>query len=537
MLLAVTSCKKYIDVTNPDTLTDPEYWKDENSVRAYAWEFYNMFPGFGNGSSTNGDFYFTTFTDDQCPSSFTQYAQTTPASNGDWSFTNVRKANILLERIEGVAMSDEAKNHWKGIARFFRGLQYFRLVQTFGNVPWYSHSLDILDTADIYKARDPRKMVMDSVLDDLNYAVANLRQSDQANTVNKDVALALKSRVCLYEGTYRKYHTELNLPDAGKYLTEAKTASQALMAKSYTLSTNYLAAYNADNLGGNKEVILYKRYEPTYLMHSTIAYLYSSTAISGLNKSAIESYVCSDGQPISVSPLYQGDADLDKVLTNRDKRLKLSIDTTYLYYLGHTKGGFTATTGYRVNKFLPDTNTLKSSPTGINTNITDAPIFYLSEIYLNYAEAAAELDNMGLYTITQGDLDNTINKLRARAGVASLAVNPGFTDPKKDADVPSLIWEIRRERRVELMMDGFRYQDLMRWKKGTYMDSNKNPDIFLGAKVPANPTVKRNAQGYITPYTSNRVFTDPKNYLSAIPTNQILLYPSDIQATMQNQGW
>jgi hypothetical protein len=537
MLLAVTSCKKYIDVTNPDTLTDPEYWKDENSVRAYAWEFYNMFPGFGNGSSTNGDFYFTTFTDDQCPSSFTQYAQTTPSSNNDWSFTNVRKANILLERIEGVAMSDEAKNHWKGIARFFRGLQYFRLVQTFGDVPWYSHSLDILDTAAIYKARDPRKMVMDSVLDDLNYAIANLRQTDQTNTVNKDVALALKSRVCLYEGTYRKYHTELNLPDAGKYLTEAKTASAALMAKSYTLSTNYLAAYNADNLGGNKEVILYKRYEPTYLMHSTIAYLYSSSAISGLNKSAIESYVCSDGQPISVSPLYQGDADLDKVLANRDRRLKLSIDTTYLYYLGHTKGGFTATTGYRVNKFLPDTNTLKSSPTGINTNITDAPIFYLSEIYLNYAEAAAELNNMGLYTMTQADLDNTINKLRARAGVAALTVIPGFTDPKKDADVSSLIWEIRRERRVELMMDGFRYQDLMRWKKGTYMDSNKNPDIFLGAKVPANPTVKRNAQGYITPYTSNRVFTDPKNYLSAIPTNQILLYPADIQATMQNQGW
>jgi hypothetical protein len=115
--------------------------------------------------------------------------------------------------------------------------------------------------------------------------------------------------------------------------------------------------------------------------------------------------------------------------------------------------------------------------------------------------------------------------------------NPGFTDTKKDADVTSLIWEIRRERRVELMMDGFRYQDLMRWKKGTYMDSNKNPDIFLGAKVPANPTVKRNAQGYITPYTSQRAFADPKNYLSAIPTNQILLYPADMQASMQNKGW
>jgi hypothetical protein len=540
LLLAVTSCKKYVDVTNPDTLTDPEYWKDENSVRAYAWEFYNMFPGFGNANSTNGDFYFTTFTDDQCQSSFSQYAQTTPATNAEWSFSYVRKANIMLERMDDVVMSDAAKNHWRGIARLFRGLQYFRLVQTFGDVPWFSNSLDANDST-MYKPRDPRKMVMDSVMADINFAIANLRQSDLTNTVNKDVALALKSRICLYEGTYRKYHTELSLPDADKFLTESKNASQALMNRPYVLSPNYQAAYNVDNLSGNKEIILYKRYEPTYLMHSTIAYLYASSAISGLNKSAVESYLCKDGRPVSISPLYKGDDNFDNVLANRDRRLLLSVDTTYLYYLGHVKGGFTATTGYRVTKFLPDTTTLKSTPTGIGTNITDAPLFYLSEIYLNYAEAAAELDDLGLYNLTQGDLDNTINKLRARAGVAAMTLaghqDPGFTDTKKDADVTSLIWEIRRERRVELMMDGFRYQDLMRWKKGTYMDSNKNPDIFLGAKVPANPTVKRNAQGYITPYTSQRTFADPKNYLSAIPTNQILLYPADMQASMQNKGW
>jgi hypothetical protein len=542
-LLAVTSCKKYVDVNNPDTLTDPGYWKDENSVRAYGWEFYNMFPGFGNASGTNGDFYFTTFTDDQCPSSFTQYPQTTPATNGDWSFTYVRKANIMLERIDEVAMSDEAKNHWRAIARFFRALQYFRLVQTFGDVPWFSHSMELTDSAGIYKPRDPRKMIMDSVMNDINYAIDNLRAADQTNTIVKDVALALKSRICLYEGTYRRYHKELGLPDADKFLTDAKNASQALMDKSYTLGVSYQNIYNADNLAGNKEVILYKRYEPTYLMHSTIAYLYSSSAISGLSKAAVESYLCSDGKPITLSSQYMGDDDLNKILANRDKRLRLSIDTTYLYYLGHTKSGFTATTGYRVTKFLPDTNALKSAPTGIGTNITDAPLFYLSEIYLNYIEAAAELDRLGLYTLTQADLDKTINKLRARADVAPMKLtgkqDPGFTDPKldPDADVTSLVWEIRRERRVELMMDGFRYQDLMRWKRGTYMDSNKNPDSFQGAKVPANPKVVINAQGYITPYTSQRVFVDPKNYLSAIPTNQLLLYPQEVQRTMQNTGW
>ncbi|MCW3089572.1 MAG: RagB/SusD protein [Ferruginibacter sp.] len=548
LIICATGCKKFVDVTNPDTLTDPSFWKNENSVRSYNWEFYNMFNGYGNGSATNGDFYFPTLTDDQAASTFTQFPQTTASSNADWSFANIRKANIMLERIDGVSMPDEAKNHWKGVARFFRAFQYFKLVQSFGGVPYYSRSIDFADTTQIYKPRDSRQMVMDSVLADMNFAVVNLRVKDLDNTVNKDVALALKSRIGLYEGTYRKYHTELALTDADKFLQASKDASALLMSASYALSANYQSTYNSDNLAGNKEIILYKRYEAGTLQHSLIAYNYSSTAMNGLSKSAVESYVAVDGLPISLSPLYQGDADITKVMANRDNRLKLTIDSTYLYYIGHVKNSLTASTGYRPAKFLPDTNKLKTIPTAINTGITDAPLFWLAEIYLNYAEAAAELDQMGKYTFTQADLDMSVNRLRARAGVAKLQYVAGqnvaingttFTDPKKDADVTSLIWEIRRERRTELMMDGFRFQDLMRWKKGTYLDSNVNPDSFLGAKVPANGAVRLNAQGYIMPYTAaqQRVFVNPKNYLSAVPTSQILLYPVSIQATMQNPGW
>lgn len=556
IVLYGTACKKYVDVTNPDTLYDPEFWKNENSVRSYNWEFYNAFSGFGNTTATNGDFYFPTLTDDQAAATFTQFPLTTAASNADWNFTTVRKANIMLERIDAVNMPDEAKNHWKGIAKFFRAFQYFKLVQTFGGVPFYSHSTDIGDSTLIYKPRDSRQLVMDSVLADLTFAVANLRQKDQDNTVNKDVALALKARVALYEGTYRKYHTELNLPDAEKYLLEAKNAAQALISSTaYSLSANYQANYNSDNLAGNKEIILYKRYETGLLQHSLISYNYSSTTMNGLTKSAVESYVAVDGLPISLSPMYQGDDTIIKVVANRDRRLKLSIDTTYEYYKGHETNaqskvysGLSSSTGYRPNKFLPDSNKIKTIPTAINTAITDAPLFWLAEVYLNYAEASAELDQMSKYTFTQADLDNTTNKLRARAGVTKLqymgSQNVGingttFVDPKKDAELSSLIWEIRRERRVELMMDGFRFQDLMRWKKGTYMDSNKNPDCYLGAKVPNNGSVNRNAQGYIMPYTAaqQRAFVEPKNYLSAIPTSQILLYPTAIQATMQNPGW
>jgi len=495
-----TACKKFVDVTNPDTLVDPEYWKNENSVRTYNWEFYNLFAGYGNGSATNGDFYFPALTDDQAAATYTQFPLTTASANGDWSFSYVRKANIMLERIDGVSMSDEAKNHWKGVAKFFRAFQYFRLVQTFGGVPWYSHSMELADTVSIYKPRDSRQLVMDSVLADLNFAVANLRQKDGENTINKDVALALKSRVALFEGTYRKYHTELNLPDADKYLLEAKNASQILMTSSlYSLGANYQTTYNSDNLAGNKEIILYKRYEAGLLQHSLIAYNYSSTTMNGLTKSAVESYVTKDGLPISLSPLYKGDDTILNVVADRDLRLKLTIDTTYLYYKGHETNalskvysGLSSSTGYRPNKYLPDSNKLKTIQTAINTGITDAPLFWLAEVYLNYAEASAELDQMGKYAFTQADLDNSVNKLRSRAKVASLqymgaqnvGVNgTGFVDPKKDADVTSLIWEIRRERRVELMMDGFRFQDLMRWKKGDYMDSNKNPDSYLGARL------------------------------------------------------
>jgi hypothetical protein len=150
---------------------------------------------------------------------------------------------------------------------------------------------------------------------------------------------------------------------------------------------------------------------------------------------------------------------------------------------------------------------------------------------------------MGKYALTQADLDNTVNKLRDRAGVAHLILagsqDPGFTDPKKDPDVTSLIWEIRRERRVELMMDGFRYNDLMRWKKGPNLDFGLNLDAYKGAKVPANGSVILTPDGYISPYKLPvaRAFVDPRNYLSNIPTSQILLYPANIQSSMQNPGW
>ncbi len=435
-------------------------------------------------------------------------------------------------------MDTTAKKHWKGIAHFFRAYQYFKLVQEFGGVPFYNQPLDVSDSSLVYKPRDSHQLVMDSVLADINFAVNNLRVVDLANTVNRDVALALKARICLFEGTYRKYHTELNLPSADGYLQQAKDAASQLMATgTYSLAPDYRTTYSSLDLSGDKEIILFKQYVAAFLTHSVIGYTNSTTLMSGLSKSAVESYVCTDGLPIKLSSLYKGDVTIQTLRMNRDKRLLETVDT-FLCYAGSLVSGLTSSSGYRPSKFLQPAD-VQQAP----YNTTDAPLFWLAEVYLNYAEACAELDQMGKYTMVQADLDQSVNKLRQRAGVKALTLSGsqsvGFVDPAKDADVTPLIWEIRRERRVELMMDGFRYQDIMRWKKGNYMDSQKNPDSWLGAKVTPNNTVHLDPNGYIIPYAagSNRIFVDPKNYLSAIPTSQILLYPANIQQSMQNPGW
>ncbi|PWS32859.1 RagB/SusD family nutrient uptake outer membrane protein [Pedobacter paludis] len=531
-------CSKDLNVDTPDQFSDDNFWTSETNVRTYNWGFYALFTGFGTG--TTADFYFSTLTDDQDASTFQNFALTAPTTSADWDWTYVRKANIMLERVNQVPMSDEAKKHWNGVAKFFRAMDYFNKVKTFGGVPYISKSLDVSQTDVIYKPRDTRQLVMDSVLSDINYAVANIRVTDGDNVVNRDVALALKARICLFEGSYRTYHTELSLPDADKFLTQGKDACEKLMTGKYVLNADYRSIYSSMDLAGNKEVLLYKKYLAGVLTHSVIGYTNSTTQMSGLTKSAVDSYPATDGLPISQSPLYQGDNTITTLRANRDNRLLGTIDN-FLAYNGTLVNGYSSSTGYRPSKFLnPASNQLAPY------NETDAPIFYYSEVLLNYAEITAILDQLGKATFAQADMDKSINLLRTRAGITKLTVTGGgnvsagttaIIDPKRDADVSPLMWEIRRERRVELMMNGFRYQDLMRWKKGQYLDRAQNVEAFLGAKVPDNGKVLRNAQGYIIPYatTLTRTFVDPKNYLSPIPTGQISLYPAG--TLQQNPGW
>ena len=552
-MLLFNACTKYVDKEPLDAFSDLDYWNSEDNVKTFAWGFYNdLIIGFGSG--TNGNFYFTSFNDDQADPTFQQFPKNVPASDGNWSFGDIRKANLMISRVKGMDLDEATKNHWVGIARFFRAWSYFRLVKRFGDVPWYSQVPDVSQDSLIYKARDSRDLVMDSVLSDLDFAIAHLRSKGEAdpNTVNKDVALALKSRICLFAGTWAEYNQQDD-SRAIRFLKESKKASDQIMQAGYILSDNYKDVYSSYDLSGNTEVILYKHYEEGVLTHSTVGYTNATTEFKGLTKSAIESYVCTDGLPIKLSSKYKGDDDIHDLRANRDERLLHTVDNFYCY-LGHLRGGgMKSSTGFRPTKFLPDVtpaashgDTIEAGDTNtIPYNYTDAPVFWLAETLENYAEACAELDKLGAYKITQNDVDESVNLLRERANVADLELdgNQGtavngtpFVDPDKDPDVTSLIWEIRRDRRVELMMDGFRLADLLRWHKLEYMDPQKNPDAFLGAKVTPNDDITLNGDGYIEVYPDHPDRpVGAKYYLWPIPSGQIALYPDGV--LKQNPGW
>ena len=547
-----TGCKKdFLERYPLDALVDDTYWSNETNVRTFAFGFYPAyFGGYGSGFAWGKFFSGQALNDDFAPSTPSQFTQVVPASGGGWSFAWVRKANIMIDRVQRADLTEEAKNHWTGIGRFFRALEYHDLVKRFGDVPWYDRELTDSDP-DLYKPRDSRITVMDHVLEDFEFAAEHVRASDGTAglTVNKYVVLAMMSRVFLFEGTYLKYHN-IDQAKATQYLTAAKwAANEVIVSNKYQIADNFRSVFNSLDLAGKKEVILYRQYESGILTHSLHSYV-NGEPQSGVSKDAVESFLAEDGLPISISPLYQGDKTIDDVVADRDPRLTETI-VPQLRLKGVVSNY--STSGYAVRKFFNEA--IKDLPEGSSSlNRTDAPVIRYGEVLLNYAEAAAELG-----TITQADLDMSINKLRARPGIGMPPLqvignqpavnNVVYDDPERDPTVPSLIWEIRRERRIELMFEGFRLDDLKRWEKLEYTDMQANSDINRGAwivradwpSLHADVKIENNAaEGYIIPAPlagSQRLFTDPRVYLSPIPLDQIQLYLTNGVTLTQNPGW
>ncbi|MFO8001627.1 MAG: RagB/SusD family nutrient uptake outer membrane protein [Marinilabilia sp.] len=551
--IALMSCEDdFLDKQPIDQMTDGNYWTSEANVETFSYGFYaHFFDGYGSGW-TWGD-YFTgqSLNDDFAPTTPTPWTKNVPTSGGGWSFSYVRKANLMLERIDEIPMSEEATNHWKGVARFFRGLEYASLVQRFGDVPWFDHVAETEDKDYLYKPRDPRTEVMQNVLEDFEFAAEHVQ--DDAGTsglvVNKPVVLAFMSRIMLWEGTWQKYHDVPN-SDSQELLEKAKwAANQVIENYGYAVEDDYRSMFNSLDLSGNSEMILYRHYEDGELTHSLMSYQ-NKEAQTGASKDLMETYLCSDGLPIQLSSEYQGDDGIENVMANRDPRIYGTFVSDELRINGIVSNY--STTGYASHKFLNEDIMDENIGDGAN-NPTDAPVIRYGEVLVNYAEACAELGEM-----TQADLDKSINQLRQRGddplppleivGDQPAVEGTTYDDPERDPDVPAMIWEIRRERRIELVFEGFRLGDLKRWEKLEYTDTRDNEDINRGAYIHADdfPDMKNvyiedgADEGYIVPAHeegTHRTFTDDRVYLDPIPLEQLSLYKDNGYTLEQNPGW
>lgn len=474
--LLSTSCNNDFMDRFPETSISPEaYFKTVKDLELYTNTYY------GNLST----YYF-----DYVSDNYASYAEVHSNNNlirgnissetvGGWSdWGTLRTYNLFLDNVHKVSGDPEEIAHYIGLTRLQRADWYYTQVKWYNDLPWYSKALSDTDEELLYKARDPRTLVVDSIMADLDYAVENM-SSEMGNGTqfNRWYALAIQARICLHEGTFRKYHDELNLQNtASLYLEKAIQATSEIIESGkfqidkrggkdlayWNLFTNY-------DLSGSPEMILFKDYDGgEQIKHGAGAQVLSW--VCNLSRSLMESYeyLTDEGKaiPFSMVPGYETKR-FTEVFENRDP----CFSQTFMRP-GYIKGGESLPFrpnlnlgGYPCIKFVPNE---ADQLVGVNTD-TDLPVVRYAEILLINAEAKAELGKL-----TQDDMDKTINEIRSRVEMPRIILSEIVNDPNLSAQYPNVtdkaLLQIRRERRIELMGENFRWDDLMRWKAGQLIE-------------------------------------------------------------------
>lgn len=567
VFIMFSSCEKdFLKQLPKDQITVENFFIYPKDFQIYLNQFYPVLSKLGHIPDVRGDdaSYLANY------DSKMEGTMTVPSSGGGWDFAKIRAVNFLFENYneEKIAMSPKEYYPYLGEAYFFRAYLYFKLVVTFGDVPYLDKVLD-MDSEELYNPRTPRQQVIDSVIADLDKAIEYMisGSNNDGMRLNKECAQLFKSRVCLYEGTWEKYHDGtvfgVSDPKIDEYMEEAADAAKDLIeSNKYRLYTtgnpknDYYATFSQTYFSGIPEAMLWEKYSIELEKPHTLGGGYTMSSLSGvgLTKNYIDDFLCSDGLPKAVSPLYKGDTTLMAVMANRDSRLNQSVfapgdpelidpypagDTIYVWeraLLGISAWPGANPTGYEWKKgFVPNP---AQSPFGWGGSCyTGTIIFRFAEALLNYAEAKGELG-----TITQADIDMTINKLRERVGMPHLDINNISNDPDwVFPDLSPIINEIRRERRVELAGEGLRWNDLARWRAHKIFAGKR----FLGAKFDPVMYPDRvpgvdlflNEDGYVD-HLQKRLpegfkFNPERDYLDPLPTDQLTLNKN----LDQNPGW
>lgn len=556
ILSSLVACNNdFMDRLPTTDISDENFWNSSRDMELYCNGLYTYIKGHGVGYDQSPLVSGDNQSDNMAPQQYNiiaagEHVVPEKANDTEWNWNFIRKCNYFLARYDKASIEQAQKDSYAAEVQFFKSWDYFEKIKRYGDVPWLSKDLTA-GSPELFAPRDSRLQVMDSVLTSLNWAISRLpeKKNAVAGRINKDVALALKARICLHEGTFRKYH---GMAGSESFLQEAVKASQSLMDgnnyKVYSTGNatfDYRSLFCTLDLKDNPEMIYYKVYE-TGLLGNRISNLLEGGESNlgwSVSKSLVDAYLCKCGKPISLcKEHFLGHDSIQAELLNRDPRLTQTIcypgkDLQKKTMKPSIPGANISTgnipTGYQIIKCWVDD---PAEYLRYQNGILDAPIFRYAETLLIYVEAKAELGEC-----IQPDIDKSINLLRRRAGMPNLIITDLVKDPMSDfPELPVLIDEIRRERRVELALEALRYDDLMRWKAGKLLEKTVRGMKYVPSQYPTVVVGKHidiDKEGFILPYwnilPNGRKFDETKHYYFPLPTEELVINPN----LKQNSNW
>ena len=542
-----TGCKKGLDLIPKDAISDATFWKTSSDFKLAANNLYFSLEGF-NTEDTQADLAY------DVPNAVSNGTYQAAENDSRWTnaYIYIRRCNKIIEKAAASTIASDLKQ-LVAEAKFFRAYNYWMIYRLFGEVPLISTELKI-DDKELYAPRATRKETTDFILKDLGEASADLPEQKSLagadiGRITKGAANSLKARVALFEGTWEKSRNDAN---ANAYLDIAIAAATSVMNSSqYALFTGkgaqsyrYFFIEEGDDAS---EAILDRRYQV-----NISSQIFPSTVGEGHllpTKKLADMYLCADGLPINRSPLFQGYDLTGSEFQGRDPRMTMTIvipgtgvkqfwypDPVISWPFYPQRN---ANTGYTTFKFLSEDPVSNAAPFALRYSY-DHHILRYAEVLLIYAEASFEKNG----AISDEDLNKSINLIRRRAGM------PALTNNFVSANGLNMQQEIRRERTIELALEGFRYDDLRRWKTA----ETELPKDVKGIKIVGTPWAKpivaegqdRNpytdnswqnrtdANGFIiVEKASGRSFDANKHYLMPLPTKEVLINPE----LKQNPGW
>ncbi|MCK0191699.1 RagB/SusD family nutrient uptake outer membrane protein [Arenibacter sp. F20364] len=573
----LSSCNDDFLERLPETeIAVDNFFNTEEDLAIYVNGLYN-FPGYGLYYDDEATDNAATTGNREIKTMMTTSANSSTITSG-WNWQTLRDINLFLENSDNAVVSEEIRNHYNGVARFFRAQFYMAKIKRYSNVPWYDEVLST-DSEDLYKPSDSREFVLDKIFEDYQFAVDNVLEDQPSGAVNKWVVLAYAGRSALYEGTFRKHHDELNLQgSADAYLQLASSYSKQIIDggvfaihNTGNPNTDYYDLFISEDLTTNDEIVFSNISIANVKNNGFSVTVFGNYEMSPA-KDLVESYLMADGSYYSSQPDYETKTFVEE-FQNRDPRLSqtFSFPGWELINVSNYSAGVRNYV-QQLNKNFTGYHLIKGFINSLDidyVNGVDVPLFRYAEVLLTYAEAQAELG-----TMSQSILDITVNELRNRAGLPNLTMgitaDPVLAESYPDVNSPVLL-EIRRERRVELAQEGRRLDDLNRWNAGKLME--KEPvgpyfpglgkydltgdgveDIILIAAsevVPEPDNREVNSLGvtliyyrvgnfgddvdvYLTNGTSGNIvanpergtFTEPKDYYRPIPATEMTLNPS-----------